>query len=176
MLNKIKKRTDELAIGSEQVILFLFTVAAVYAIVESRNFNEAAATFPRLVSAILLVGVVIWIFRGFLPGGIQSAFIQSSSIADLSDGDIDTDAIEDEHISTNYGAISLIVGYVFLCYLVGFLLASPVFVLAYMLWTRQPWYFVVAMPILAFGIVYLFMWLSGTNLDSGLFLENGVPI
>lgn len=174
MFQQIKKRIEAISIGSEQILLFLFAIASIYAIVESRNFDGGAATFPRIVSTSLFIGIMVWISRDFLPKGIQSAFTQSSSLADVTDSD--TKAIEDENLSTNYATIGLTVGYVILCYFIGFLLASPIFVLAYMLWTRQPWYFVVIMTILAFSIVYLFMWVSGANLDSGLYIKNGVPI
>jgi hypothetical protein len=59
-------------------------------------------------------------------------------------------------------------GYVVLCYLVGFLIASPVFVLAYSLWVRHEWYFTIGLTVGAFAIVYSFMELLNVQLNSGL--------
>lgn len=59
-------------------------------------------------------------------------------------------------------------GYVALCYLVGFLIASPVFVLAYSLWVRHEWYFTAGLTAGAFAIVYSFMELLNVQLNSGL--------
>lgn len=59
-------------------------------------------------------------------------------------------------------------GYVALCYLVGFLIASPLFVLAYSLWVRHEWYLTAGLTAGAFAIVYSFMELLNAQLNSGL--------
>lgn len=80
-------------ITMEHGLLLLFLSLATYMFVESFTFSERAAAFPRFTAGATIVGVLLLLFRAYLPGPIQQFVTDSSgAFEDLADADVDTES------------------------------------------------------------------------------------
>lgn len=187
----------------EQGLLIFFLVTALYMFVESFEFQETAAFFPRLTSTLVIVGSVLLLLREYLPEPL------GTFLADDGDGEQENrrsrgpvDGAEDEEApaepsaaeteekddvqqttifgrdvpiaGVNRGVLTVLVAvYIALSYLIGMLWATPVFVLGYAAYARLPVYLTVALPIIGFAIAYVFMGFVYLPIDSGVLHDWG---
>lgn len=166
---------------SETGLLVFFLLVSGYMFVESYEFGSTAGLFPRLTSGVVFVGSVLLLFRNYLPGPMYT-FVAESTELISAPGDVDTYAEElpeqpDERerdarrpvSPAVFTAVSIIL-YAVASFLVGMLWTSPLFVLVYTWWFRQPWYVCVALAALGFGLAYGFMTVLNLPLAEGWLL------
>lgn len=181
-------------VDMERALLLVMILSSAYMIWESYNFSiEAAARFPRLTAGAVLVGALLLFFQNFLPGPIQSFVGEEvemlSADEDLTDREEELEREparepDESSISTVdrpihdslFTALSA-VGFGLLGYAIGILWASPIFVLAYTLWFRRPWYQVVGLSVVGFAIAYGFMSALGVPMNQGeILLQDGLGV
>jgi len=185
----------------ERALLLVMILSSGYMIWESYNFSiERAARFPRLTAGAVLIGSLLLFFQDYLPAPIRPFVAEEVEMlsADEEVSVQTTDASEKQRVDDSeastaeseatistvgrpihdsfFTALSTSV-YALLGYVVGILWVSPLFVLAYTLWFRRPWYQVIGLSVLAFLIGYGFMSALNVPLNEGeIFLTDGLGV
>ncbi|MFP9061665.1 tripartite tricarboxylate transporter TctB family protein [Natrialbaceae archaeon A-chndr2] len=182
-------QTQSKLINGENALVVIFLIAGLYGFIEADNFSSAAATFPRLVSGIIIAIGTLLLFKNFLPEEIQSMIFKESSLGQNANDSLqqdETDTISSEmddesteekdpklkNVYTDDRFIITILGFGFMVtgYLIGLLWATPIFMLSYMVSQRQPWHITLIMVLIGTGIMYGFQWGIGLQLDQGVLL------
>lgn len=192
------KRITNLAdrVTSEHVLLLSMLVVAVYMFAKSYAYSPAAAFFPRFTASITIVGVLLLLFRSYLPSRLQQYVSTSMSIIDQ---DVRTesikstveaereDGIEQAEVQTEprqmrWGSkpglvtVCLMGAYILGSYLVGMLWVTPVFVFAYLVWFEARWVYAVVLSALSFALAYMFMVLLLIDIDGGVLFDAGLML
>lgn len=165
-------------IGSEQLLQLMFLVAAVYAFWEAYGFSFGGRVFPQLSASVVIVGVILLIFKDYLPTAAQQ-FIEGS--VDLGGGyesELETELQQDDRSSEDPARFEkplnpvvftalMVVLYVVVGYAVGFLWITPVFVAVYLLWFEKSWLHIILVALLGFAVVYTFLNVFNIRLQEG---------
>lgn len=190
--------TEEL-VDQEKVLLSIMAISSAYMLWGTYGFSSAnAARFPRLTTAVVLVGSLLLLFRRFLPDRIESVLVQSTDVFEedeefserqteaekRSAGDEEETETDDSGISTVDRPIHdslftalVVVGYGLLSFAIGIFLATPIFVVVYTVWFKRPWIQVGGLTVLSLLIAYGFFEVLGVRLDRGeIFFTNGILI
>ncbi|SEH13566.1 Tripartite tricarboxylate transporter TctB family protein [Natronorubrum sediminis] len=129
----------------DDVIAIVLVVIGLLAFHEARtSFPFEEGVFPMIASAIMAVSAAIWLLRPFLPSFLHSALIEYDEPAEIEELEDDLETVTHDEETTNeadtglvddrnmmYMLISITIGYVVLSYLIGFLWASPFFIVVY---------------------------------------------
>ncbi|MEY7851836.1 tripartite tricarboxylate transporter TctB family protein [Natrarchaeobius sp. A-rgal3] len=170
----------------EYVLAGLFFVVGCYAYIDARSWGFAAGTWPRLTSGVVIVLSALVLLQDVLPRSIRSLISdgdtmfsrrQKEAVGDdtpSTDHDEPADA-DDEPISPAVTTALFTVGFAVLGYLVGFLWATPAFVLAYGYWNRIDWSKSAVLAIVGFAIAYGFSLVLGVPIHEGVLTEGIVP-
>lgn len=158
---------DDGRFSTENLLLGVFLVISIVMLAESSSYSSRARLFPRAMAIITIISSLLLLLRDYLPEPIQKVVFSSAAM-------VQYDEEPPEEIETNKRDIAvlavLIVAYVILSYLISLLYASPLLALSYTLWTRQPWYMIVAITGLGYAIPSGFLWAIGGPINSGLLL------
>lgn len=183
-INKVSQRINEPKIDMERVLLVAILLIAGYMYIAANEFPEAPRAFPKLTAGITLLSGLLLLVRNYLPallkrlvtdseGGVVSGQMaeveQSEGESDRTT--VDIDEMSTDRLITNDAFVTtlLIIGYVVAGYLFSILLATPVFIVLYLLWFRQSWWVIALTTSFGVGLVYLFMKVIYSPLDEGIF-------
>lgn len=171
-------------INTEKLLALTMIAIASYMLIESFSFPGSVATFPQITAGVVIFGSILVIVQDYLPAPLQKAVADTSALIEADEEKIPQDnegtseskieedqELEDEKFYIKHKPLItfvLLTMYLGASYLFGFLLVSPVFVAAYTLVTRQPWYVVVTTSTLAFVIVFVFMIVLNVPVDRGI--------
>jgi hypothetical protein len=185
LTNRLSRVSDR--VGSEQIMLLAMLSIAVYMFIGSYSFSWAAAFFPRIMASATALGVLLLLFRNYLPAALKQYVSTSVSIVNE---DVRTEQIEEQvgdrsdetdqtpemiwGSSPGFVTVLLMGAYIFGSYLVGMLWVTPFFVAAYLLWFEVRWLYVAILSAFSFGLAYTFMRLLLIDIDSGLLFDGGM--
>ena len=182
-------------ITAEHLLLLFFLVVAVFMFIEARHYSDRAASFPRFTAGATIVGVLLLLFRSYLPyplsvfveeqGGVFESAIDDEDLEELEDAIEETAEAEDGYPEpeTRYvrvGAYEIhgvlfttlaTLAFIVTGYLIGLLWAAPLFVGGYLAALRRPPKVVVSLSVLAFLIGFSFYVLIGIDIDTGLLTD-----
>lgn len=177
--------------GLEEWFMFSLLVLSIYMIWESSHFSfSAAGTFPRIAAGIIIIGCILLIFQSYLPTSFQTWVSEDSKMFgqgetqenipnadfDIESSDVRSDTSIQERPINNplFTSLTALI-YGALAYMIGFLWASPIFVLVYTRWFKLPRLISAVLIILSFVIVYVFMTALNIPLDQGqYFITKGI--
>lgn len=192
LYRRLSERFDQ-----ERVLLIVLILGSGFALVETFRFDiSAAARFPRLTGSVVFVGALLIFFSKYLPEGLRAVVEESAGVFEA-DEDFekrqqeaeeqrqvgpDTEQTDRNEFSTVGRPIHdsvftalVITGYAAVGFAIGILWATPLFVVAYGYWFKQPWYLTGVLAVIGFAIAFGFMSVLGVPLDRGeLFLTSGV--
>lgn len=192
LYRRLSERFDQ-----ERVLLIVFVLGSGFALAETFRFDiSAAARFPRLTGTVVFVGALMILFSKYLPAGLRAVVEESAGVFEADEefekrqqgaeerqqAETDPDETDRNEFSTVGRPIHdsvftalVISGYAALGFAVGILWATPLFVVAYGYWFKQPWYLTGILAVIGFSIAFGFMTVLGVPLDRGeLFLTSGV--
>lgn len=193
-----KQITEEI-VDQEKVLLSIMAISSAYMLWGTYSFTSGnAARFPRLTTAVVLIGSLLLLFRHFLPDRIESVLVQSADVFEEDEEFTERQtevkertAEDEEKTETEAGSIStvdrpihdslftalVVVGYGLLSFAIGIFLATPIFVVVYTVWFKRPWIQVGGLTVLSLLIAYGFFEVLGVRLDRGeIFFTNGILI
>lgn len=166
-------------IDGEIVFTAILLVIAVYMFVGSYEFSPRAATFPKVISGAAAVGCVLLLVSRYLPEPARAFIEEEARMVQHDDGSEETDVpdmtadhgeeMDSEPINSVYTAL-LIAGYIFAAYLVSFFIATPLFIIAYVLLFDINRLYGGALLLVSIAIIYGFEQALNVPLDEGLFL------
>lgn len=163
MIEKYRSQID-----SETALVSFFSLVALYMFAESFTFSPDAATFPRLMAAMTILFGVVILFRGVLPDNIREYLFEQEIISidgeeikddtEIEEGEAETrtEALNRPlHLSTFTGFMTVL--FLIGSYLVGLFWVTPIFVIAYLIYFRQPWSRIVIVTLISIIGVYAFI-------------------
>lgn len=181
-------------IDSERVLLLLFLGLGGIWFVESYSFGSTAGLFPRMTSAVVIVGSVLLLFRDYLPKRINTYVAEPVDVFGTTDIEAETQEViegnelddqseettQSEHpeesrliSDTLFSSIS-IVAYFVTSLLFGMLWMSPLFAFVYSSWSRHSWSARIGLTAVAFVLAYAFMVVLNLDLANGLLVDSGI--
>jgi hypothetical protein len=158
---------------SEHVLLVAMLVIASYMFVESFSFGRSAAYFPRLMSAVTIVGTSLLLVRNYLPSPLYAYVAESSDMmSSYSPGEeegeeSDFDPARGRPIPASAFTVFALVAYVLGAYYVGLFWVTPVFVFVFTSWFRLGWISRIALSAAGLGVIYAFMVVMNVNFKQG---------
>lgn len=158
---------DESWLSTEHLLLSFFLVISIVMFAESSSYSSRARLFPRAMAIITIVSSLLLLLRDYLPARVRKAVFSSAAMVQYDEeplGEVETNKRDIAVLAV------LILAYMILSYLISLLYASPLFALSYTLWTRQPWYMIIALTGLGYAIPFGFLWAISGPIDSGLLL------
>lgn len=165
-------------IDGETVFIAVLLVIAIYMFIGSYEFSPRAATFPRMVSGAAILGCVLLLISQYLPEPVR-VFIEEEARMVQHDDSEETDTPDmgadhgDERdtkpINSAYTAL-IIGGYILTAYLVSFFIATPLFIIAYVLLFDIDRLYGGVLFLVSIGIIYGFERALNVPLDEGLLL------
>lgn len=182
-----KYRALRRRIDTEQALLVIMIIISAYMFWGSYNFSHSsAARFPRITAGSVLVGSLLLLFSDYLPKRVQSFVSEDMEVFDTEekiekddqviekDDQVAEETRDDSSMSTVdrpvddslFTAVSA-VGYGITGYIIGILWATPIFVVAYTVWFRRPWYQIIGLAGIGFLIAYGFMEVLNVPMNQG---------
>lgn len=169
----------------EHVLLLLFLGVGTYMYLGADEFAEAAAVFPRVLSAATIVLSAALLVRNYLPGPLRRVVAEPMQLA--GEEDLTGDIPDDEEAAGTYSydiddprgpAVVgvLCVGYMLLTFSIGMLYSTPVFVAAYALWAGMERKRLVALTLLSFIVAYLFFAVISPDIAEGWLTGWELPV
>jgi hypothetical protein len=175
-------------VNSERALALLFAVVAGVMVAQSFTFGPTAGRFPRLTGGVVLVGSLLLLFQDYLPSSLRTFVAEDTklirtpeTVTEISGDDSDGSAADQKDPATsdwetNDGRpldpstfTGAIIGlYLLASFLFGMLWVSPVFIVAYSRWFRQPWPLSILLAVLGFGVAYGFQSVLNTPVDEGI--------
>lgn len=178
---KLKTLLDEL--NSEHGLLLLFIGTATYMFLRAQSWGFDTKVFPQAMAGAVIIGSVLVILQDYLPeplrkivAGSASAFAQTEELGEEMEQESDTESEEeamadyDRPLNPVIATAILITAYAVVGYLFSLLVASPLFVAAYLIWFRQPWPVVVLLSLLGLLIAYAFAEIIIVPVDRGVLI------
>lgn len=192
LYRRLSERIDQ-----ERVLLIVLIFGSGFALVETFRFDiSAAARFPRLTGSVVFVGALLLFFSKYLPERLRAVVEESAGVFEVDEefekrqqkveeqqqagGDTaETDRNEfstvGRPIHDSVFTALVVTGYAAVGFAVGILWATPLFVVAYGYWFKQPWHLTGVLAVIGFAIAFGFMSVLGVPLDRGeIFLTSGV--
>jgi tetrahydromethanopterin S-methyltransferase subunit G len=154
---------EKLEVSSSEIgLLVVLIVVSTYMLITSLTYQAAVRRFPLLTASGTLIGATVLLFRGFLPAAMKDYVTQSEELMHTDSDHIQVDEQGSEsniEFSTAkvYKTMGFIIAYGIIGYLIGLLYATPLFVAAHTIWTRQPWYTIISLTVLSYAIGYAFV-------------------
>lgn len=156
--DRIRNALDRLRVlDSDKTVAAFFLAVAGYVFYESGSYSDVAGQFPRIIAGVTMVGCVLIIVGEYLPRPLRSVVTDDGDVF----GTADLEAEHDESDEKPYDPVDstvtalTIVGYVVLILFVGFLVATPLFVVAYGLWKGLSWKTIAPLAVGTTGAVFL---------------------
>jgi len=175
------KHPDVLERIEELLIPALFAVVGVYALFTSLEFSASARTWPLVNSVVVVAGCGLLLLGNYLPEPLAALTYEGRIIGSEKPAQNSVDGNAQDAVPgrfpvppTIFTAVT-IVGYAFTGYLIGLLWASPIFVIMYLIYFERPWWLIVLLGSLSFGIAFGFMELLFLDIDNGV-LTTGVDL
>lgn len=160
--NQVEQFVDRLP--GEQLFFGALLVVSGSMFLAAGKFPSEARLFPRLASGTILVAGSLRLLARALPVEVarsESVVLNSETVDD--DEEVETDT------RSMLALAGLVAVYIIGGYFVGLFWVTPVFVLGYTLWTRQPWWAVVGLTAGLTAVAYGFMTIMQLDLMSGGF-------
>ncbi|WP_417721419.1 tripartite tricarboxylate transporter TctB family protein [Salipiger sp.] len=120
--------------GKTMVDLFLSVAigaAGLYALVDTRSMPLQDRLFPAVAGGAVLISAVLYVVALLRRAGAGSAGPEEGEVAD---------AFGPEHLRSVVMPVASLFVLTGLVWLLGHLIAIPLFVLGYCLWKREPWW------------------------------------
>lgn len=148
----------------EQLFFGGLLAVAGYMFLAAQQFPAEARLFPQLAAGTVLIAGGLRLLNRVLPVEVSrsDSVMLSNETAD-NEEDVETDSRD------MLALAGLVTVYILGGYVVGLFWLTPVFVLGYTLWTRQPWWAVVGLTVGLTGVAYGFMTIMNLDLMSGGF-------
>jgi hypothetical protein len=163
----------------DDAIAIILIAVGLLAFYEARtSFSPDVAIFPMIASGIVVASATIWSIRSFLPNVLYTALIEyedDTGIDELDDELIDREdeqATDPEPMIDDsllmYKLISITIAFVVIAYLIGFLWATPVFIIMYgkLMDFKLRNYIIIGA--ISFVIVFSFAYFTTVAVDEGL--------
>ncbi|WP_331234118.1 tripartite tricarboxylate transporter TctB family protein [Natronorarus salvus] len=163
-IKNIISTDDQIAVLLGAVGLWAFFIA--YA-----EYPFSEGVFPMIASGIMIVSASIWLLRGYLPELIHSSLIEYEEGAKIEEEEVGADPVEsgsEYGDSRLYPLILATIGYVILAYLIGFLWATPFFVLVYAVMNKLDRRSTAVVVAVSFAVVFGFAFFTPVHLDQGI--------
>ena len=176
-------------IDSEQVLLGFLVVVSGYMVVQTFQWNQSTAVFPRYIGSATLIGSILLLIREYLPEPFYTVVAGSTSITGGSqeteevqqkkseEQSAETTAdIPDRPLSPAVFTAVLITLYIGLSYLFSMFLMTPLFVIAYTAWFGQPWYMIAFLTGIGTVLAYAFSTVLIVPVDRGIYVSDLLQI
>ncbi|RDZ50241.1 hypothetical protein C5C07_19375 [Haloferax sp. Atlit-4N] len=159
-------------VRGEHVFAALLVTLAVYMFVTAYDFPPAARLFPQAASGLVLVAAALRVLNNIIPYEFtkDDAVVLSGSDTDessTSGTETSEDTTESENLIRMLVLGTLITGYILLGYTVGLFWVTPVFALAYLVYTGQKWWVTAIITIALTGVAYVFVALMNLDIVTG---------
>lgn len=175
-VSNIRDRFD-----SETGLLLLFVIVSSYMLLVAHvieGWGHNSRIFVDLSAGGLLFGSLLLLFREYLPGPLYSfvaeeaAMFERESEEFQQEMDMDTEEPGeiklDRPIGPVMSAALLFTLYAAVGYLISLLVATPLFVIAYMRWFRQGWVMTGFLAFVSLVIAYVFAAYIRIPVDRGI--------
>lgn len=178
-------------LSGENALLLFFIGVATYMYVGARPFPEEASQFPQLTAVVVIIGASLFLLRDYLPSFMEGLVSDEAELMDATPDDDAAEALpgeaenepdepDSDEVNRRVTAIPSTVfttvtisAYVLFGYLFGLLWATPVFVVFYMWWYKQPRWQIAFVAALSMIVVYLFVVFLYAPFDEGVLLDLG---
>lgn len=184
----VQRQLDDL--DSEQVLLGFLIVVSGFMVVQTFQWGQTTAVFPRFTGMATLIGSVLLLIRNYLPEPLHTVVAGSTSIVG---GSRETDEIQekkseeqsaakttagtpDRPLSPAVFTAVLITLYIGLSYLFSMFLMTPLFVIAYTAWFDQPWYMIAFLTGIGTLLAYAFSTALIVPVDRGIYVGDLLQI
>lgn len=164
---------------AEEIVLFslIFLLAGV-AFVYSRNYPQNDALMPMLASGAIILSILLLLIRGIVMGFLGDVGEGAFSLGNVRGegfnlGDSEEDRITELSRDAMVPRVLMIASYPVLGFLFGLLWATPVFVFAYTVWTKQSKLYIASFTAIAYGIIYIFDYLLNLPIRTGILFGGG---
>lgn len=168
-------------ITGEEVILLILIGASAFLLYGSRDFSTGGRVFPIMTSVITIIGSLLLIFKKYLPETFREAIVEDpeedivDELDELSEDENKRVFNEPETIApmipNDIAIMGLLVGYAVASYLITMFIATPLFVLIYSVWFKQPWYMIVGLTVTSVLIALGFDYALHFPIDRGVFID-----
>lgn len=135
--DRIRSALDRARVlDSDKTVAGFFLAIAAYIFYEAGSYPDVAGQFPQMIAAVTIVGCALIIVGEYLPRPLQNVITDDGDVF----GTAELEEEHDESTESDYDPVDstvtslTIIGYVVLILFVGFLVATPLFVVAYGLW------------------------------------------
>ncbi|MFC7157287.1 tripartite tricarboxylate transporter TctB family protein [Halomarina halobia] len=193
-----KGRLSGLTVEHAMLVVLLAVGIVFFVVPVLEDYPENAAIFPRMTSAVVIIGAVLLLARNYLPGPIKTFVAESVSITEMGGGEEGIEeaeeageteaeeegAPEDRTLGAKYGytinntvfvtvtaALYLLLGYA-----IGLFYVTPVYVLLYTLWFRVPWYIGVILAAASTAVIVGFIEFLLLPFDRGEIIVIGAQL
>ncbi len=162
----------------EHALLLTFMGVSAYMVVGAFEFSSEAALFPWFTAGVVIVLGALVLLRSVLPAPMRRFVVDEVDVLETGGEEFEgeeSEADDDEEEETvAHGAVvtgGLCVGYLVGSYLFGMLWVTPLFVVGYTYWRRQPVVTIVGLSVLSFVIAFVFYWVLNLPIEEGLIQE-----
>lgn len=156
--NRIRRALERgRVLDSDKTVAGFFLAVAAFAFYEAGSYSGVAGQFPRMIAGATIVGCTLLIIGEYLPRPLRNVITDDGDVF----GTAELEEEHDESAETDYDPVDsavtalVIIGYVVLILFVGFLVATPLFVVAYGLWKGLSWKTIGVLAIATTGAVFL---------------------
>lgn len=176
-------------IDTERLLLLVFLAGAGIMFYKSFEWGSTAGLFPRITSAIVIVGALLLLLQEYLPSQLNQYVSESTELLGSqeemgkeleqqfgADEETDDQPSQDEE-QANWGmspsvfTAAVVAGYFVTSLLFGMLWMSPVVAFVYSSWARHRWYTRIGLTVLAFALAYAFMVFLSLPLTEGILVD-----
>ncbi len=164
------------SLDGETVFTAILLGIALYMFYGTYDFSSRAATFPRAIAGAAIVGCALLLVSRYLPRPIRVLVEEEANIVDHSDEELPDEPADTENETKPINSVltaALIAGYIILAYLLGFYVATPVFVIGYIVLLEINRIYGAVLLVTSLAIVYGFETTLGVPLNEGVFLFAG---
>lgn len=165
---------------SEKTLLVLLIAVSAFMIIRAQRWGFETSVFPEFTAGATLIGSVLLLGRKYLPEPLQTFVASSVRVFDQSEEEVeevvDTGRAKDRKttdrpLSPTQFTAALITVYITLGTLFGVWWVTPLFIIAYGLWFRVPWYITGTLIVFSVVLIYIFKVIFIVPIDQGLLLE-----
>lgn len=181
IIKRVEKTTNVDA--DEYIVILFFLFIAIYMFIGSFSFRSDVAFFPMATSAFIILGCILIIIHQYLPTSMEALLMGSDNpfereefaekdepIENLSNTDQVTEDRPRPINDTLFSAINM-ASYLIIGVLIGFLWATPLYVITYCLWFKQNKTTTAGLSVLSFVIALGFAIYLNLPLDTGILTE-----
>lgn len=184
----VQQQLDDL--DSEQILLGFLIVVSGFMVIQTFQWGQTTAIFPRFTGLATLIGSILLLIRNYLPEPLHTVVAGSTSIVGGSRGTEEmqekkseeqsatetTADTPDRPLSPAVFTAVLITLYIGLSYLFSMFLMTPLFVIAYTAWFDQPWYMIALLTGIGTLLAYAFSTVLIVPVDRGIYVGDLLQI